>query len=70
MPHSPCHPAPHLPAHTQPHTRSLSAPGCLPVSSTMAAAPFIVCAASFSATSRGSPARTPPSARASIMRKP
>ena len=42
----------------------------LPVSSTIAAAPFIVCAASVSAVGRGSPARTPASASASIMTKP
>ena len=48
---------------------SLSTPGCLPVSITILAEPSTVCAASCWATSLGSPARTPPSASASIMTK-
>ncbi|OPZ25772.1 MAG: hypothetical protein BWZ01_02367 [Deltaproteobacteria bacterium ADurb.BinA179] len=50
-------------------TISLRSPGCLPVSSTMAAAPFSVAAASSIARFLGSPARTPPSAMASTKRK-
>mmetsp|Transcript_20047 Transcript_20047/g.60740 ORF Transcript_20047/g.60740 Transcript_20047/m.60740 type:complete len:268 (-) Transcript_20047:304-1107(-) len=47
-------------------TISLSSPGCFPVSSTMVAAPRTVCAARRSATWRGRPARTAPSASASM----
>lgn len=49
-------------------TESLRAPGCCPLSSTILAAPSTVWAARAWARLRGSPARTPPSARASIMR--
>lgn len=44
-------------------------PGCVPVSSTIVAAPLTVCAASLRAVARGRPIRTPPSARASISTK-
>ena len=47
-------------------TASFSAPGCCPVSSTIFAAPSTVWAASASATSRGRPHFTPPSASASM----
>ena len=47
---------------------SLSWPGCLPVSRTIFALPSTVCAARAREMSRGRPARTPPSASASIMR--
>ena len=50
-------------------TWSFSTPGCSPVAWHMAAAPLTVCTASCIATPRGSPARTPPSARASIIMK-
>lgn len=50
-------------------TWSLSTPGCSPVSCTMVAAPLTVCVASCMAMFRGRPARTPPSARASMRRK-
>mmetsp|Transcript_2947 Transcript_2947/g.7974 ORF Transcript_2947/g.7974 Transcript_2947/m.7974 type:complete len:226 (-) Transcript_2947:78-755(-) len=50
-------------------TMSFSSPGCLPVSSTILAAPMTVWAASFVATGLGRPDLTPPSDRASIMRK-
>ena len=48
-------------------TRSLSTPGCSPVSSTISAPPSTVCAASCVAMPRGRPIRTPPSLRASII---
>ena len=47
-------------------TASFSAPGCWPVSRTIFALPSTVCAASASATSRGKPHLTPPSASASM----
>ena len=50
-------------------TWSRSSAGCLPVSSTILAAPKSVCAANSSASLRGSPAATPPSASASMTRK-
>ena len=48
-------------------TRSLSVPGCSPVSNTIFAAPSIVCAASCVESSRGKPAATPPSLSASMI---
>mmetsp|Transcript_38228 Transcript_38228/g.53065 ORF Transcript_38228/g.53065 Transcript_38228/m.53065 type:complete len:206 (-) Transcript_38228:573-1190(-) len=48
-------------------TMSFKAPGCLPVSITILDAPYTVCAARDMAMSRGRPARTPPSANASII---
>mmetsp|Transcript_74488 Transcript_74488/g.125495 ORF Transcript_74488/g.125495 Transcript_74488/m.125495 type:complete len:207 (-) Transcript_74488:178-798(-) len=47
-------------------TASFNCPGCLPVSSTIFAAPCTVCAASCVATFRGRPAATPPSDSASM----
>ena len=47
-------------------TASFSMAGCSPVSTTIAPAPRTVCAASLSATSRGRPILTPPSASASM----
>ncbi len=48
-------------------TWSFSAAGCIPVCSTMRAAPWNICAAICIAVSRRSPMRTPPSESASSM---
>ena len=50
------------------HTASRSASGCAPVAATISTAPLTVCTASFMATSRASPMRTPPSASALARR--
>mmetsp|Transcript_5175 Transcript_5175/g.18563 ORF Transcript_5175/g.18563 Transcript_5175/m.18563 type:complete len:205 (-) Transcript_5175:308-922(-) len=50
-------------------TPSFNAPGCFPVSMTIFAAPITVLAARSCATPRGSPAKTPPSAMASMTWK-
>lgn len=50
------------------HTSSFNWIGCLPVSSTVLAAPSNVCAANFIAVALAIPCLTPPSASASIIR--